>query len=84
MALHIYSLTEIGHSLARSTSAPSDPKGMKNYQVISWLDKKGRETGDGIALHTGVKGGDLGVVLRRLRVAGVIKEDSITSLSTIA
>jgi len=84
MPLHIYSLTDnIGRPLARSTTEPNNPEGKRNYRIISWLDKKHMDTTEGIALHTGISGGELGTSLRRLKFAGVIKEDSTTTLNTV-
>ena len=75
--LHIYSLTENGKRLARSTSAPDNP----TYRVIFWIDKVGSATPEGIAEHARVGKGELGTILRRLRFSGVIKEDTLTEVT---
>jgi len=79
MALHIYSLTtNLGKQLARSTTMPNNTEGRKNYKVIAWLDKAGSATPDGIATNTGLSMGDIAVVIRRLKFAHVIQEESMT------
>jgi hypothetical protein len=49
---------------------------LKNYRVISWLDKKQKDTPDGISMQTGISRGDLATTLRRLRFNHVITEDT--------
>ncbi len=70
--MKIYTLTQLGSRLARSTNNPNT----SNWRVVHYLDGMGHGTSDQIADHIGVPNDELAGSLSLLRRKGVIKEIS--------
>jgi len=68
--MRIYTLTPIGHKLARSVSNPDSPA----YRVIAHLDQVGHSTTDQIAEYCGMSTKEAGTILGRLRHHKVVAE----------
>jgi len=72
MAMHIYTLTQLGRRLARSTNNPDTP----GWKIVHYLDSIGYQTPDQIAGGTGLGGDELGGWLSQLRRKGIVTEAS--------
>lgn len=68
--MHIYTLTAIGHKLARSVTAPDSGA----YRIISHLDQTGQSTTDQIAEYCGMSVRQAATILGRLKRKRVVSE----------
>lgn len=70
--MRIYTLTPVGHKLARSVSNPDSPA----YRVVAHLDQVGHSTVEQIAEFCGMSIGETTSILRKLRRGRVVAEVS--------
>lgn len=71
--MRIYTITPLGRSAARSTTAPpNDPK----WLVLRYLDRVTRSTPDRIGAYSGASGGELGVALASLQRSRLIVDET--------
>ena len=70
MGIEIYTLTPLGHRLARSTRSPDNP----NWRVVHYLDQVGHSTKDQIAAYCGMGESEVSAVVGRLRRKKIINE----------
>ncbi len=68
--MRIYMLSDKGTQLARSVNAPRSP----SWNIIYYLDKKGKADDDEIALKTGMDRGLAVATLSVLKKNGVVME----------
>jgi len=68
--VHIYTLTPIGHKLARSVSNPDSPA----YRVIAHLDQVGHSTTDQIAEYCDISPREAATILGKLRRKRIVSE----------
>jgi len=72
MAMKIYTLTQLGRRLARSTSNPDTP----GWKIVHYLDSIGYQTPDQIASGTGIGTNQTAAWLSQLRRKGIVAEAS--------
>lgn len=63
MSIKVYTLTPIGHKLARSVNNPDTPA----YGIVSFLDKRGVATVDQVADYCGISTAQASALLSRMR-----------------
>lgn len=61
--MQIYTLTPMGHKVARSVSNPSSPA----YRVVHFLDNHGAATVDQVADYLGMSQSEAGLILGKLK-----------------
>lgn len=72
MAIEIYTLTPIGHKLARSTSNPDNAA----WRVVHFLDQVGQSTKEQIAGYCGMSTGEVAATIGMLKRKRVVTEIS--------
>ncbi len=70
--MKIYTLTQLGRRLARSTSNPDTV----NWKIVHYLDGAGHSTPDQMASYTGLEGGEIASSLAMLRRRKIVQEVS--------
>ena len=66
----IYTLTQLGRRLARSTNNPDTP----GWKIVHYLDSIGYQTPDQIASGTGIGENEVATWLGQLRRRGIVTE----------
>lgn len=74
--MNIYTLTPLGHRLARSTSNPDSP----TWRVIHFADSVGHATTEQIADYTGLGQGEVTSIMSKLKRKKIAMEVTETAV----
>ena len=76
MGIQVYSLSPLGHAVARSTHAPNNP----DWRIIHFLDLAGARDKTQIAEYCGLGQGEASAALIKLKHKRVIAEETGTEV----